>query len=137
MTSTARQPVSLVLDGAPAWAVSVAWELSAKAGRGLAERLGRAGEQVAVVEFTLEPAGARSGRAVLWAVLRSGERVELRRTSGVKTLWRREAEYEHADAPGVLSYTARRGPPASVSFVRCPWLAECGVPAGSYSVRSG
>jgi hypothetical protein len=137
MTSTARQPVSLVLDGAPAWAVSVSWELSAKAGLGLAERVGGGGERVVVVEFALEPSGARCGRAVLWAVLGSGERVELRRESGVKALWRREAAYEHADAPGVLSYTARRGPPASVTFVRCPWLAACGVPAGSYSVRGG
>lgn len=135
MTRTARQPVSVVLDAAPAWAVAVSWDVSAKAGAALASGMGREGERVSVVELALEPSGAGESGAVLWAVLASGERVALRRGAGVRTLWRREAAHEHVDAPGVLSYTARRGGP--VTFVRCPWLAACGVPAGSYLLRAG
>ena len=131
MTRTASKP--LIIDAAPAWGLTLAWEVSAKAGRGLASGLGRGGERVSLVELALEPTGGRAARAVLTAVLASGERAVMREAEGA-ALWRREAAHEHVDVPGVLSYTARRDAGVTPTYVRCPLLAQCGVPAGAYSL---
>lgn len=135
MTRTATHP--LVIDAAPAWALTLAWDLSAKAGRALAERVGAEGDTAVAVELSVEPADPGQASVRLLLVLSSGARRELRAAAGVRALWRREPDFEHFDAPGVVQCTARRGDETTLIYARCPWLAQAGVPAGSYSLRTG
>lgn len=136
MTRTARQPVSLVVADAPAWALTLAWDLSAKAGSALAEREGAAGDPAVAIELSVEPGETGHAATVrLVLVHRSGTRRELQAATGAQAAWRREGRFEHFDAPGIVNWSARAdGGPV---FARCPWIAQAGVPAGSYSLRGG
>jgi len=143
MTRTAPHRPALLIDAAPSWPLTLAWDLSVVAGRTLPG--GRHADHPVAIELTIEPviepvrgpdARGRSAAIVAAAVLGSGRRVELHARTGTPASWIRESGFEHVDVEGIVSCTTacrERGRPI---FVRCPLLAELGIPAGSYSLRA-
>lgn len=137
MTSTARQSVSLVLNGHASRSHAVVWDLSAIAGAALAARLGTGGDAPRAIELRVGPGRCTGLASVsLCAVLASGERRELRAAEDAAGVWRSDEAFEHFDAPGIARWSRRRGADGPL-FARCAWLSETGVPAGSYSLRLG
>lgn len=135
MTRTAPHRPALLIDAAPSWPLTLAWDLSVVAGRTLPG--GRHADHPVAIELAIEPgARGRSAAIVAAAVLGSGRRVELHASTGIPASWIREGGFEHVDVEGIVSCTTvcrERGRPI---FVRCPLLAELGIPAGSYSLRA-
>ena len=143
MTRTAPHRPALIIDAAPSWPLTLAWDLSAVAGRALPGS--RPGDHPVAIELAIEPAiepvmgpvaRGRSAAIVAAAVLGSGRRVELLARTGIPASWIRECGFEHVDIEGIVSCTAACSDRDRPIFVRCPLLAELGIPAGSYSLRA-
>jgi len=135
MTGTAIHPARLVPGAAQAWGLTLAWDLSVVAGRALP--CARIGDHAVAIELKITPTGrGRRASARLSARLRSGDRVELRTLSDLPARWLREPGCEHVDVEGVVSCTCARGGHPTPVFARCPLLAQVGIPAGSYSLRT-
>lgn len=122
MTRTAHKPVRVEVP-TPRDEVAVRWDLASRVGRELSRSDAAVG-----VEVTIRGGGAEAA-----LVLESGARRVLVSIPEVQVSWRREGEYRHVDAPGVLACTWREGEAKPV-YVRCSLLERLGVPAGSYAL---
>lgn len=162
MTSTAPQPVSLVPsledaqyaatkqppESAQPWGATLCWDLAASAGAGLTpdEQSDHAPDHAIAIELTIEPTLEADQAAVrVDALLRSGNRIELRHLVSVSTRWSGEAGFDSIDIKGVVSCTFRASdrtptPPtprtSRLIYARCPLLATLGIPGGAYSLRT-
>ena len=170
MTSTAPQPVSLVPsledaqyaatkqppESAQPWGATLCWDLAARAGARLTpdEHTGHPPDHAVAIELTIEPTPETHQAAVrVDALLRSGNRIELRHLVSTSTRWSGETGFDSIDIEGVVSCTFRASdrtptphntpptpPTPSTSrpiYARCPLLATLGIPGGAYSLRTG